>query len=125
MNPLFAFAALGCACVAAVALWRAARIGLSRRHGQPDPFFHPFGDVPTPPRTNGYTAAELAWIARLAPPCPDPERRSFAARPIRPIVPPDTDSARLALPRTTDGGRSIPPGTSAVRHFFRWGGRHE
>jgi hypothetical protein len=113
LGILSAFAALGLMC----AVW----IGL-RRPAQADPFSIPFGEMP------GFTAEQLR---RIAPPrhYDDPQRRSFATRPMPPIV--DEESAGLALRPDADGGRPVfPSWLASIGNFVatplrRWqrGGR--
>lgn len=105
------FIALSIAC----AVW----IGRRRRTGigqvAADPFSVPFGEMP------GFSAEQLARIAPVVR-YRDPLNRSFATRPIDPIVGERiVYSAGLALrPRNADGGQSVfPSWLAAIRNFWK------
>jgi hypothetical protein len=127
ITVLLAFTALGIA-YAVVIGWR--------RPAPADPFSQPFGEMP------GFTQAQLDALvqasARRA--ARDPLRRSFASRPMPPIVDSERNVARYeaellfrrpssrieesvgVMPRPADGGffSSFPSGLAAVRNLPAW-----
>lgn len=100
---LSVFTAIGLAC--------AVKISRRRMYAPADPYQNPFGDMP------GFSAEQLRQIARMpTPPAWDPQRRSFATRPLK--------SGGLALRPDAGGGRdAIPSSPSAARIALYRGGR--
>jgi hypothetical protein len=117
---LLVFTALGLASAVTIADPRSQGIG--RRKGPAasvDPADLPIGSLPrfASERAPGYSARELRALTR-EPPASDPLRRSFYARNIADI------GSASALPRSADGGLSVPSGQAAVRNLFWWRRAH-